>query len=91
MHACIHVQVSGVSTMGMDVRAVAKAIQAARQVTQGGLVVLHLSETGVDTSLLDEAAIQMAGAAAQLLGSRHAVEAVQQAVTMALTGASAKR
>jgi len=72
--------VSGVCTVGLDVAATCRAIAVARSVTLNGLVVLHLCEAAVDGSLVEEVALQLASAAAQLIGGRAAVEAVQAAV-----------
>ena len=78
--------VSGVALMGLSVLQVQRAVAAARTVTLGGIVVLHLGPPGVviGEGLVEEVAVQCAGAAVQLLGSRQAVETVQQAVAFAL-------
>ena len=82
--------VSGVCTVGLDSRAISRAIAVARSVTLNGLVVLHLCEAAVDASLVEEVALQLASAAAQLIGGRAAVEAVQAAVYKdAVTAAAA--
>lgn len=72
--------VSGACTVGMDATALNRAIAAARTLVPGGVTVLHLCDVPVDASLVEEAALQMAAAAAQLLGGRHIVETVQAAV-----------
>lgn len=72
--------VSGACTVGMDATALGRAIAAARTLVPGGVTVLHLSDVPIDASLVEEAALQMAAAAAQLLGGRHIVETVQAAV-----------
>jgi len=80
--------VSGVGVWGLDPPTLDRVIAAARSVTPGGLVVLHLCDVPVDAALMDEAAAQMAAAAAQLLGgSRQAVEAVQHAAAAAVIAA----
>jgi len=80
--------VSGTSMMGVPPAALRDAIRAARSVTAGGMVILHLSDVSIDTTLLQEASIHMAAAAAQLLGSRAAVETVQNAINAAVFSAT---
>lgn len=72
--------VSGTSMMGVPPSALRDAIRAARSVTPGGAVILHLSDVSIDSTLLQETSIHMAAAAAQLLGSKAAVETVQNAI-----------
>lgn len=72
--------VSGACTVGMDANALNRAINAARTLVAGGVTVLHLCDVPIDASLVEEAALQIASAAAQLLGGRHIVETVQAAV-----------
>ena len=72
--------VSGVCTLGLSPSALDAAIAAARAAVAGGAVVLHLADVAFDASLLDECTLQMASAAAELLGSREAVEQAQAAV-----------
>jgi hypothetical protein len=76
--------VSGVCTLGMAPALLETAIDAARRVTPGGCVVLHVCEVAIDASLIDEVTLQMASAAAELLGSRDVVERVQSAVYAAI-------
>ena len=78
------VGVSGVATIGFDAASVQRAIVAAQAVTTGGGVVLHLSDRALHASMVEELATQIAGAAAQLLGSKMAVETVQSAVAHAI-------
>lgn len=79
--------VSGVATVGMDAPTVARALSAARSVTSGGVVVLHLCDAGIDDAAVDEAQAQMEEAATQLIGSRAQLEAAQQAAYNALLSA----
>ena len=77
--------VSGVCVLGLEIADVKRAIAAATSITQGGVIILHLSDRIVDASLIEEIATQAAGAALQLLGSKQAVETVQQAISQALS------
>jgi hypothetical protein len=77
--------VSGVCVLGLEIAEVKRAIAAASSITQGGVIILHLSDRIVDASLIEEIATQAAGAALQLLGSKQAVETVQQAISHALS------
>lgn len=72
--------VTGVCVLGMGPAMLDQAIDAARLATPGGLVVLHVSDMSVDASLVDEVTLQMASAAAELIGSREVIERVQSAV-----------
>lgn len=81
--------VSGVCVVGLDEASLTRAIATARSVTLNGAVVLHLCDATVDASLVEEVALQCASAAASLLGSRAAVEAVQGAVYAAAVTATA--
>jgi hypothetical protein len=81
------VGVSGVATHGMTAAQVTRAIAAARAVSLQGAFVLHLAEARADAAVAaapEEVAVQVAGAAFQLLGSKQAVETAQQAVAVAL-------
>ena len=72
--------VCGVCTLGLSPASLDAAIAAARATIPGGSVVLHLADVAFDASLLEECTLQMASAAAELLGSREAVERAQAAV-----------
>ena len=64
-----------------------RASAAARAVSLQGAFVLHLAEARADAAVAaapEEVAVQVAGAAFQLLGSKQAVETAQQAVAVAL-------
>jgi hypothetical protein len=76
--------VSGVCVSGMDPLSINRVIAAARAVTPGGLVVLHLCDVPITSDLVEEASLQMSNAAAQLLQSRQVVELVQHAVYQAI-------
>jgi len=81
------VGVSGVSTHGMTAAQVMRAIAAARAVTLGGSYALSLAEPRADAAVAaapEEVAVQVAGAAFQMLGSKHITEMVQAAITLAL-------
>lgn len=80
----IVVGVGGIATYGMDAAVVQKAIDASRGMTPGATIVLHLSDKPLELSVVEEAAVQMAAAAAQLLGGRGLVEAVHDAIGKAL-------
>ena len=51
--------ISGVCVVGMDATAVSRVVTAVRAVTQGGMLVLHLSDLPIDASLVEEAALQV--------------------------------
>jgi len=77
--------VTGVCVTGFDVPTLLRTIAVARSNTPGGLVVLHLCDVPIAMDLVEEAAIQVANAAAQLLQSRVTVENVQTAVYAAVS------
>ena len=81
--------VGGLATYGMDAAVVMKAIDASRLISPGSAILLHLSDTPMELSVIEEAAVQMAAAAAQLLGGRGPVEAVHDAIAKALTAPGA--
>ena len=76
--------VGGLAAYGMDAAVVLKAIDASRQIAPGSTILLHLSDKPIELSVLEEAAVQMAAAAAQLLGGRGPVEGVHHAIATAL-------
>ncbi|RYG54960.1 hypothetical protein EON66_06430 [archaeon] len=80
--------ISGVCVIGMDPQLIHRVIASARSVTPGGLLVMHLCESTIDNSLVEEACHQITNAAAQLLQSRQLVEAIQHAVYTAVTSSS---
>jgi hypothetical protein len=92
--------VSGFCTIGLDVAGVEKVIAAVRRAMTSsaswsafstssagasGLIVLHLSDFGIDQSLVEEASNQMITASTQLLqGSKSLVDAAASAAKAAL-------
>lgn len=76
--------VTGTACMGMHVADVQRTIASARSAIPGGALVLHLSEVAIDADVLQEAALQMADAAAQLLGSPHLISLAQKTVSQTL-------
>jgi len=80
----IVVGICGTPTMGMDVAALNRAIEATRAVVPGSCIILHVSPVPITTHEMEEAAVQMAGACALLLGGRGYVEAAMDAVVKAL-------
>jgi hypothetical protein len=72
--------VSGICTIGMSIEQLSKTITAARAVTPGGLVVLHLCNIPIDHSLVDEATLQIASAAESLLNSKDLLENIRASV-----------
>jgi hypothetical protein len=81
------VGVSGVATAGLSAAQVTRAIAAARAVSLHGAYALHLADARADAAVAaarEEVAVQCAGAAFQLLGSKHAVETAQAAIAAAL-------
>ncbi len=76
--------VAGMSTAGMDVTALLRTIAAARSASSGSVVVLHLCDAPIIDSEVEEASVQMAVAAAHLLGGRGQVEACWLAIRVAL-------
>jgi hypothetical protein len=78
------VGVGGLAAYGMDSTVVMKAIEASRLMAPGSTILLHLSDKPLELPVLEEAAVQMAAAAAQLLGGRGHVEAVHDSIARAL-------
>ena len=76
--------VAGMSTAGMDVDALLRAIAAARSVTPGAVVILHLADCPIVDSEVEEASVQMAAAAAHLLAGKGPVEAAWDAIRLGL-------
>jgi SHAQKYF class myb-like DNA-binding protein len=76
--------VSGMSTINLGPSSVLAAIAASRSAVPGGLLVLHLSDMGFEPAEVVEAAVQMASAAATLLGAQSYVELAQAAQQAAL-------
>lgn len=76
--------VSGMSTINLGPSSVLAAIAASRSAVPGGLLVLHLSDSGFEPAEVTEAAVQMASAAATLLGAQSYVELAQAAQQQAL-------
>jgi hypothetical protein len=81
--------VAGTATAGMTAACVGRAIAAARAATPGGLVVLHLSDVPLEGAGGEEAALQIAAAALQLMGARGLLEAAQDAIVRALSAPAA--
>ena len=76
--------VAGMSTAGMDCEALRRAIAAARAATAGSAIVLHLADCPIVDSEVEEASVQMAAAAASLLGGRGPVEGAWDAMRVGL-------
>jgi hypothetical protein len=72
--------VSSVCVLGMEPATVNRIVAAARAVTPGGLVVLHLCDESIEASLVEEATLQMRSATAHLLNGRPVLDAIHNAV-----------
>ena len=85
------VGVSGVALGGLSAQQAYRAVAAARAVSLQGAFVLHLADGRADAAVAaapEEVAVQLAGAAMQMLGSKQAVETIQAGVAAAIADPS---